>query len=65
MASNAGRRGEARRRYRGQCPIEFKKFGQKIDTEVPAEFDVHVVLDNASTHKIPAVKTLGSPHTFC
>jgi transposase len=36
--------------------IEFKKFLQKIDREVPAEYAVHVVLDNASTHKTPAVK---------
>jgi transposase len=36
--------------------IEFKKFLQAIDAQVPAEFDVHVVLDNASTHKTPAVK---------
>jgi transposase len=36
--------------------IEFKKFLAKLDTEVPADFDVHVVLDNASTHKTPAVK---------
>jgi transposase len=36
--------------------IEFKKFLQTIDREVPAEFEVHVVLDNASTHKTPAVK---------
>lgn len=36
--------------------IEFKKFLQKIDEEVPVEYAVHVVLDNASTHKTPAVK---------
>jgi transposase len=36
--------------------IEFKKFLQKIDKEVPVEYAVHVVLDNASTHKTPAVK---------
>jgi transposase len=36
--------------------VEFKKFLATIDREVPAEFDVHVVLDNASTHKTPAVK---------
>ena len=36
--------------------IEFKNFLIKIDKEVPAEFEVHVVLDNASTHKTPAVK---------
>ncbi|MDP9144822.1 MAG: IS630 family transposase [Actinomycetota bacterium] len=42
--------------------IEFKKFLQKINAEVPAEFDVHVVLDNASTHKTPAVKRWLSAH---
>jgi transposase len=36
--------------------IEFKNFLIKIDREVPAEYAVHVVLDNASTHKTPAVK---------
>jgi transposase len=36
--------------------IEFKKFLQRIDQEVPAEYAVHVVLDNASTHKTPAIK---------
>ena len=36
--------------------IEFKNFLDTIDREVPAEFQVHVVLDNASTHKTPAVK---------
>ena len=36
--------------------VEFKQFLQKIDTQVPAQYAVHVVLDNASTHKTPAVK---------
>jgi transposase len=36
--------------------IEFKKFLQRIDREVPAELDVHVILDNSSTHKTPAIK---------
>jgi transposase len=36
--------------------IEFKKFLRSIDRQVPAEFEVHVVLDNASTHRTPAVK---------
>ncbi len=35
--------------------IEFKKFLQTLDREVPAELDVHVILDNASTHKTPAI----------
>jgi transposase len=36
--------------------VEFKKFLQTIDREVPAELAVHLVLDNASTHKTPAIK---------
>jgi transposase len=42
--------------------IEFKNFLAKIDAEVPGEFDVHVVLDNASTHKTPAVKRWLAAH---
>jgi transposase len=36
--------------------IEFKKFLQTIDREVPADLTVHLVLDNSSTHKAPAIK---------
>ena len=36
--------------------IEFKKFLQTIDRAVPDELDVHVVLDNSSTHKTPAIQ---------
>jgi transposase len=36
--------------------IEFKKFLQTLDREVPTELDVHLVLDNASTHKTPVIK---------
>jgi transposase len=35
--------------------IEFKKFLTTIDREVPAELDIHLVLDNSSTHKTPAI----------
>ncbi len=35
--------------------IEFKKFLATLDREVPAELDVHLILDNASTHKTPAI----------
>ncbi len=34
---------------------EFIKFLNKINRQVPAELDVHVILDNLSTHKTPAV----------
>jgi transposase len=36
--------------------IEFKRFLQTLDREVPGELDVHVVLDNSSTHKTPAIQ---------
>jgi len=45
--------GSLHSRHRAQ---EFLAFLKKIDAEVPADLDCHVVLDNASTHKTPAVK---------
>jgi transposase len=36
--------------------IEFKKFLQRLDREVPPELDVHLVLDNASTHKTATIQ---------
>src|SRR4051812_37302005 len=36
--------------------IEFKQFLQTLDREIPAKLDVHVVLDNSSTHKTPAIQ---------
>jgi len=36
--------------------IEFKKFLITIDNEVPEDLDVHLVMDNASTHKTPAIQ---------
>jgi transposase len=42
--------------------IEFKKFLQTIDREVPAGLDVHLILDNASTHKTPAIKNWLTAH---
>ena len=35
--------------------IEFRKFLDAIDDAVPADLAVHVVLDNSSTHKTPAI----------
>jgi transposase len=37
--------------------VEFKKFLRRLDREVPAELEVHLILDNASTHKTPAIRT--------
>jgi len=41
---------------------EFLAFLKKIDYEVPADLDCHVILDNASTHKTPAVKRWLTTH---
>lgn len=35
--------------------IEFRHFLQTIDAAVPPKLDVHLVLDNVSTHKAPTV----------
>lgn len=35
--------------------IEFRRFLDAIDDAVPDGLDVHVVLDNSSTHKTPAI----------
>jgi hypothetical protein len=36
--------------------IEFRKFLAAIDKAVPAGLDVHLVCDNLSTHKTPAIQ---------
>ena len=51
--------GSLHARHRAQ---EFLAFLKKIDAEVPADLDLHVVLDNASTHKTPAVKRWLTAH---
>lgn len=44
--------GQCHRRHRA---LEFRKFLDTIDANVPADLDVHLVLDNSSTHKTPAI----------
>lgn len=51
--------GSLHARHRSQ---EFLAFLKKIDANVPADLDCHVVLDNASTHKTPAVKRWLTSH---
>jgi transposase len=36
--------------------LDISTGNQTLDREVPAELDVHVILDNSSTHKTPAIK---------
>ena len=45
--------GQCRQRHRAQ---EFRDFLDTIDRAVPADLDVHLVLDNLSTHKTPAIR---------
>ncbi len=52
--------GETHRRHRA---IEFKSFLDRIEREVPPELDVHVVLDNSSTHKTPLIRRWLARHT--
>ena len=44
--------GECHRRHRAK---EFRAFLNKIDSSVPQEFDVHLILDNYGTHKTPSI----------
>ena len=41
--------GSIHRRHRA---VEFKKFLTKLDKQIPAELDVHLICDNYATHKI-------------
>jgi transposase len=45
--------GECYRRHRS---LEFRRFLKQIDEAVPADLDVHLILDNYATHKTPAVQ---------
>lgn len=36
--------------------VEFRKFLDRIDGTVPPDLDIHLILDNASTHKTPLIK---------
>ncbi len=45
--------GEVHRRHRSK---EFLAFLRTIEANVPAELDVHLVMDNYGTHKTPTVK---------
>jgi transposase len=42
--------------------VEFKKFLQALDRAVPAELEVHLILDNYATHKTPAIKRWLAAH---
>lgn len=45
--------GECHRRHRA---AEFRQFLDRIDTVMPAELEVHLILDNYGTHKTPLIQ---------
>jgi transposase len=51
--------GECHRRHRSQ---EFLQFLKTIDTRVPRELDIHLILDNYGTHKTPRVRRWLAAH---
>ncbi|KWN04818.1 DDE endonuclease [Burkholderia territorii] len=52
--------GELHRRHRSS---EFLQFLRTIDASVPAEMDVHLVMDNYGTHKTPSIKNWFARHS--
>ena len=51
--------GKCQRRHRSQ---EFLKFLEEVDRQLPAEREVHLVMDNYGTHKTPKVKRWFARH---
>lgn len=45
--------GECHRRHRA---VEFRRFLDRIDSEVPEDLDIHIVLDNYGTHKTQRIR---------
>ncbi len=45
--------GECHRRHRS---VEFRKFLETIEAEVPAHLAIHLILDNYGTHKTPMMR---------
>ena len=45
--------GSCQRRHRS---LEFRKFLDEIDASVPTDLDVHMILDNSSTHKTALIQ---------
>jgi transposase len=48
--------------HRRHRAIEFKKFLNKIDDQVPDDLEVHLICDNYGTHKHPIIKTWLETH---
>jgi len=51
--------GQCHRRHRAK---EFRHFLQTVEANVPAELEVHLILDNYGTHKTPAIRRWLASH---
>jgi transposase/transposase-like protein len=51
--------GQCHRRHRAK---EFRQFLQTVEANVPAELEVHLILDNYGTHKTPAIRRWLASH---
>ena len=47
-------------KFRSRCLPT--KFLDRIDAETPPELEIHLILDNSSTHKTPAIKAWYARH---
>src|SRR5215469_5797797 len=45
--------GQLHRRHRS---LEFRQFLDEIEAQVPAELEVHIIMDNYGTHKTPMIR---------
>jgi transposase len=48
--------------YQRHRAVEFRKFLATVEQAVPADLDIHLVLDNYATHKAPPVKAWLARH---
>lgn len=48
--------------YQRHRAVEFRKFLDAVEAAVPADLDIHLVLDNYATHKAPPVRTWLAGH---
>lgn len=46
----------SRPQRRSLSPSEFRKFLDQIEPNVPADLDVHLVMDNYATHKTKPIR---------
>ena len=42
--------------YKRHRAAEFRRFLDAIDAAAPADFDIHLIMDNYATHKAPTIK---------